>query len=95
MTPRFARHAVRVAASVTVTVAGLLAVAGTASAAGIPGGEQSARARVATGHDRGDWCGGEVHVTGRDDARRAWVVDQVQWAAEHGLPQQDRVLPSR
>ncbi|MEU6578700.1 hypothetical protein [Streptomyces sp. NPDC046805] len=84
MTPRIARRTAGVAVSVTVAVAGLLAVGGTASATALPSDEQSGLVRISDSHDR-DRCSG---VAG-DDARRTWVLDQISWVRDHSLPHRD------
>ncbi|MER6979541.1 hypothetical protein [Streptomyces carpinensis] len=71
MTHRIARRAAFAAASVAVAVAGLLTMGGAASAATLPSSEHSGVVKVAEGHD--------------EDARLAWVLDQIEWAQHHGL----------
>ncbi|MGV9347065.1 hypothetical protein ACWDSD_20050 [Streptomyces spiralis] len=68
MTHKIARRAAVAVSSAAVAVAGLIATGGTASAATLPGGGQSGLVRVADGHD--------------EDARRQWVMGQIQWAAD-------------
>ncbi|MGW5201358.1 hypothetical protein [Streptomyces spiralis] len=68
MTHKIARRAAVAVASAAVAMAGLIATGGAASAATLPGSGQSGLVRIADGHD--------------EDARRQWVLGQIQWAAD-------------
>ncbi|WP_330455794.1 hypothetical protein OIB37_02295 [Streptomyces sp. NBC_00820] len=90
MTSRIARRAAGVAVSVTVAMAGILAVGGAASAAELPGSAHSGLVRVSDGRVGEAVHGGRIGHDRGYDVHRAWVLDQVRWAHDHGLLVQGR-----
>ncbi|MGW2564360.1 hypothetical protein ACWCXB_35200 [Streptomyces sp. NPDC001514] len=79
---KIARRAAVVVASAAVAAAGLLATRGSASAATLTTGDRTAAVshavRSAVTHN------GDEYSVRDDDIRRRWVLDQVDWARNHG-----------